>query len=259
MNVSSIVKKGAPSVEPHELTVISDPTDPLYDHRLHLPIKDEAVLNLAAAGQVQPIAVRARGFDEMVIVDGLQRWKRATVINHLVGRRAYEGEVACILEAIERLKNSTIGRRVVELAGGGMKLYISVYRGADKEALRAKGSANVWREDDGKAEQIRKAQQMSRHGFSNAEIAETLGKTETTVERYLAADPDKPITRKKRGKSKRPGTKRLGQLAELLTDPAPNLAVVLGWASGTRTEAEVVEAWPQLAPALKAAKKRKAA
>lgn len=262
MNIQSIVKKGAPSVEPHELAVILDESDPLFDARLYLDIKDEAVLNFAAAGQVQPIAVRARG-DEMVIVDGLQRWKRATVINHLAGKCEYVGSVKSISEAIERLKDSPIGRRIVELAPRGMKLYVSVYRGNEKESLGAKVSANVWREDDAISEYIRKAQQMARHAFNVEEIAAALGKSEATIEKYLNADPDKPAVRKKKGKHVKPGTKRLKELATVAAesedDDVQSLGVIFGWLAGTKTEADVLAEWPELADSLKASKKRKAA
>lgn len=262
MNIQSIVKKGAPSVEPHELAVILDEEDPLFDARLYLPIKDEAVLNFAACGQVQPIAVRARG-DEMVVVDGLQRWKRAMVINHLAGRCEYTGKIKSIAEAIERLKDSPIGRRIVELAPRGMKLYVSVYRGDERESLGAKVSANVWREDDAKAEYIRKAQQMARHAFSVEDIAAALGKSEATIEKYLNADPDKPATRKAKGKHVKPGAKRLGEIEDITGNHDDTdiraLAVIFGWLRGRRTEADVIQEWPALADVLKASKKRKAA
>lgn len=262
MNIQSIVKKGAPSVEPHELAVILDESDPLFDARLYLPIRDEAVLNFAAAGQVQPIAVQVRA-GEMVIVDGLQRWKRATVINHLAGRCEYTGTIDAIVDSIQNLKDSPIGRRIVELAPRGMKLYVSVYRGDERESLGAKVSANVWREDDAKAEYIRKAQQMARHAFSVADIAAALGKSEATIEKYLNADPDKPTTRKAKGKHVKPGQKRLKQL-QVVADESDDedvrgLGVIFGWAAGTKTEADVLAEWPELADSLKASKKRKAA
>jgi hypothetical protein len=254
MDFSSIIKKGAPSVEPHELTVITKLDDPLYDGRIHLPVKDEAVLNFAAAGQVQPVAVRSRGYDELVIVDGLQRWKRATIINHLVGRHTYRGGLPAIDEAVARLKDSDIGRRIVELAGGGMKLYVSIFRAGDNESLRAKASANVWREDDAIAEQIRKAHQLARHGFSPADISETLGKSVKTIERYLAADPDKPKQKKKRGKAARPSVKRIHAIHDRASEES-DIGWALGLVLGKVSEDDFYRNFPDLKPS----KKRKAA
>lgn len=267
MDVQSLVKKGTPSVEPHDLTLIEDPKHVLYDARVHLPIPDGAILNFAAVGQAQPVSVRPSGLDELVVVDGVQRVKRALVINHLSGRAAYKGKLKPVLEAIDRLKGSDVGKRIIEEASKGMKLQIALFRGqgaeADKSALRAKASANTWRTDDVRAEKIRRAQQMDRQGISADEIAGDLGiKTVATVKRMLNADPDKPAKSGKRGKATRPSAKRLAELAALAKeriesgDPemsALNNALAFA-AGGLISEKDFFVLYPALKPEAKKAK-----
>ena len=261
MNTSDIIKRGGPSVEPHELTIVTDPDDPLYDRRLHLPISDEALINLAAVGQVQPIAVRPRGMG-LVIVDGLQRWKRATVINMLTARQGYAGEVSAIHEAYNRCKASDLGRRIIELCPAGIKLRVSVFRADEKEAQRAKASANEFREQDPVSEKARKAQQMSRHGLEDEEIAQSFGVSGATIQRWLALDVDRPKDRKKRGKATRPSRKRIAEVAKFFSDHArTDASIAMQWALGLGSDDELIKALQlpnDIEAAFKAAKKAKA-
>lgn len=77
MDFTSLIKKGQPSVEPHELTLVEDTTDILYDKRIELPLDDRSILNLAAVGQAQPVSVRPRGFDDLVPVDKPTKKRKA--------------------------------------------------------------------------------------------------------------------------------------------------------------------------------------
>lgn len=252
-------KRGAPSVEPHELKVITDPSDPLFDARIYLPLTDEAILNFAAVGQVQPIAIRTRGFDDLVVVDGLQRWKRATVINAICGKRRYDGTIEPVVAAIERLTMSGLDRRIIELCPSGVKLKVSLYRADDKISQLAKASANEFRVGDEVGEKARKAQQMSRHGIEDADIATAFGVTGQTVRRWLALDLDAPKERKKRGKATRPSRKTLAGLAvELAHVGCPSFAAIIEWSLGMRTDAELIDELPVFESTLKATKKAKA-
>ena len=47
-NASSFLKRGSPSIWPHELTVADDPDHPLFDDRMPLPVTDERIRNFAA-------------------------------------------------------------------------------------------------------------------------------------------------------------------------------------------------------------------
>ncbi len=248
----SLFKRGQTSVDPHELKLITDKRDALYDARVHLPVPDEDILNLAAVGFVQPVSVRLRG-DEAVIVDGVQRVKRSLIINAIAGKHTYTGSVQSVKEAIIRLSlaSSTVGRRIIELCPEGVKVPISVHRGKESEAFAAKVSANEFRQGDPIIEKARKAQQLNNHGHDAADIAAMFRVSAATVKRWLAMDTEKErAPKKKRAKSTRPTPARIQKtLTAANADWSDEQKVLVDWLLGKSTDADLFEQFPFLKPA----------
>lgn len=267
-SASSFLKRGSPSAWPDELTVINDANHALFDERLALPVTDERLRNLVAVGQVQPIAVRVEG-NELVVTAGRQRWKMATVINHLVGTRPYVGKIKSVSDAISRLKGTALAKWIADQVPNGMKLQFVVYRGDAMEAGRASTSENEMRVDDPREAKIRRAQRMAKQGHSPEDIADAFGfgvdaAAVAKVKRWLKVDLSAPPKEREARTAMRPSAKRIDDvLAMLATNPdikeVNGAIVLLRWATGKVTAAEVSEQWPELAEALGAAKKAKAA
>ena len=127
------------------------------------------MLNLAAVGFVQPVSVRLRG-DEPVIVDGVQRVKRALIINAVVGA-SYTGH-SVDQEAIIRLSVYRLiaGKRIIELSAKGVKVPIIVHRGKEGR-VRCEGLGQRVPPGRPIIEKARKAQQLNTHGHDAADIA----------------------------------------------------------------------------------------
>jgi hypothetical protein len=249
----SIFKRGSTSVDPHELTLITDKRDPMYDARVHLDVPDEDILNLAAVGFVQPVAVRLRG-DDAVIVDGVQRVKRSLIINAVTGTRAYTGNVQAVKEAIMRLSrsDSAVGRRIIDLCPKGVKVPISVHRGKEADAFAAKVSANEFRQGDPIIEKARKAQQLNNHGHDAADIAAMFRVSAATVKRWLAMDTEKERgPKKKRAKSTRPTPARIQKTlgAVDMKEWSDEQRVLVQWLLGKGTDADLFAEFPFLKPA----------
>ena len=239
------LKRGTPSRWPHELTIITDPDDSHYDEREKNEIKPEAVLNLAVVGQVQPVSVHMYG-KRLILVDGLQRTKRALVINHLNGSHAYKGDLAAVKTCIEKLTGTDMAARIVEECPRAMKLAVVPFRGTEAAAYGAKGSANEFRDDDPIAFKAAKAQRMLRKwNYSAEEVSDQLGVSVATVKRWDKLDLTKPRPeRKKRGKSTRPTRKKLGEALERAA--SKELKALLGWVLGKVTLADAAKHFPEL-------------
>jgi ParB family chromosome partitioning protein len=63
-------------IDPAELVLIVDTDHPLYDERVHLPVEESLVRNIAVYGVIEPVIVAKLG-DQPVVVDGRQRVKAA--------------------------------------------------------------------------------------------------------------------------------------------------------------------------------------
>jgi len=253
------LKRGGQSIEPDELTLITDRKDPLFDARVFNEITDAAILNVAAVGFVQPAAVRLRG-KEAIVVDGQQRTKRGLVINHIVGRSLYRGDIPAVKAAIARLAlaSSDIGRRIIELCADGVKIPITVHRGAEKEAYAAKVSANEYREGDAIREKARKAQQLAKHGHDEGEIAAMFNVHVQTVKRWLARNVDKePGVRKTRAKKIKPTAKRVGLVLARLEDwnGTERESALLNWVLGNKSLETLAKEFPEFAPPAPEAKR----
>lgn len=243
---TGIAKRGSPSMEAHELTLITDISDPSFDRRVLNPVSDEAILNLAAVGFVQPVSVHPRG-NTMIVVDGQQRTKRALIINAIVGRHDYDGPIQAVHDALKRLqlKDSLIGRRIIELCPQGVKVPITIHRGTEAHAYKAKVSANEFREGDPIAEKARKAQRLVQQGHDESGIAESFGVHVQTVKRWLAMDTEKVKTKKPRAKNSRPSFVRVAKVYE---SGAVNgeTGLMLGWICGKVTREKLIEKFPKL-------------
>lgn len=239
------------SAAAHELTLIVDKDDRLYDHRVFEPLSDEFILSVANHGVLQSIRCQARGKDNVVII-GKQRTKACLVIDHLVGARAYKGTLAPVLEAVQRLKVSDLGKRIVDLVGAkGVRLTVLVVppSAGAAGAQRVMGVENAHRRGDTDAELARKAQRMETLGVPRQEIASDLGLTLNKLGRLLKVDPDAaPAPKKKREPGpKRPGAKRLAAARAVYAEEEESVpALLLGWVLGEVPAARVVAVLPAL-------------
>lgn len=270
-NASSFLKRGSPSKWPDELVVVTDPSLPGYDERLDaVPVTDERIRNFAAVGQIQPVSVLVVG-DDLVINAGRQRWKRAMVINHIVGARPYTGKVKPVLDAIARIKGTSFAKWIADTCPNGVKLQFAVYRGDSMDAGRAAVSENEQRDEDVREAKIRKAQRMAKQGHAAEDIADAFGfgvdaAAVAKVRRWLKVDLSAPPSKPKpRGAATRPSAKALTAAATELRRATVGYSVdfstiadLLDYAAGSKTIADIAKINTGLAEVL-AEKKAKAA
>jgi Homeodomain-like domain-containing protein len=246
--VASLVKRGSPSAWPHELEVVDDPTDPFFDDRNELPVSDERIRNFVLVGQVQPISVKLRG-GRLLVNAGRQRWKRATIINHVAGHRAYAGKLQSVLDAIKRIRGTDLETLIADRCSAGMKLQFTLYRGDEKEAAGASMSENEQRDEDPLINKIKRAQRLAKHGHTAQDIADYCGVSEQTAKKWLGRDLSAPpATRKPRAKSTKPSKSVVNDVVIALGDP--KVGTLLCWVRGESTTEQVLEFYPELAEAL---------
>lgn len=241
------LRRGTPSRWPHELAVITDPDDKEYDKRETNKIDPAAVLNLATMGQIQPLSVRLVG-TRLTITDGLQRVKRALVINHLNGSHPYKGDCESVKTCIKAMTGTPIGKRVVEECPRAMKLQIVPFRGDDRQAYGAKASANEFRQDDPMVFKMEKAQRLiNKFNYSPEDVAEAMNVSVATVNRWRRIDLSKPRGEpKKRGKATRPGKIAIETAFEKIKSDKQAHAL-LGWVLGKVKLDDVKMLYPALA------------
>ena len=255
-NASGYLKRGQPALYPHEITVIEDSKHPLYDPRIENPISDDRIRNIVMVGQIVPVSIRIEE-DDAILVDGRGRWKIGTVINHVVGVKSYTGKLACVREAIARLKGTELEKLIVDrCAPLGIKLAFTVRRGTMDDAVSGMVSANEQRDDDPKEAKIRRAQRISGLNHPAETIAIDMGQTVSTIKRWLKVDIDKPREKKTRGKAARPGKRLVDSVISTLGDP--KIGTLIGWIRGEATDEQLLAFCPELGEAL-AAKTKKAA
>lgn len=269
MNAQALLKRGAPAEYPHEISVASDESALLYDKRLTNPISEERIRNFVVMGQIQAITIRVNG-NKADVVEGRQRWKMATVINHVAGVKLYKGPIKAIHDCIAMVEASDLAELIKAKYTHGMKLTFTVKRGDERSAALASIAANEMRDADPLELKIGKAQRLAGAGFSVDEIREAFGNgvTAETVRRWLATDIEKRKAEPrgkpgpKKGGVKRPGAKKMGAALAALegSSEAVDCAafMVLEWVSGKVTDARLAEEFPALKDAL-AAKPAKAA
>jgi len=245
-NLAAMMKRGTPSCWPHEINIIDDPSDPGFDERLENPIKEERVRSLLLVGQAQALALRLRDDGKVVIVEGRQRWKIATLINHLAGVKLYKGKVEAIHEAIETFKGTELEELCADRASKGLRLTFTAFRGDETRATRATAAANEQRDDDPLNVKIKRVQRMVNVlNHDVGDVAVDMGVTTQTINRWLKVDADKKRQRRKPNGKRRPGAKRLSMARDALKLNVP-ANLLLGWVLGDVGQAELVAAWPAL-------------
>jgi ParB family chromosome partitioning protein len=148
------------SMDPNKLTIIGLDTDdgpehPLYDERIHLPVKEGLVRNIMLNGVIQNVVVRKNG-DTVEVVDGRQRVRAAR-------------------EANERL--AAEGKELVHVP-------TSVRRGKDHALFGVTISANENRYDDDVMVKAEKCQRYMDMGRSEDEAAVQFGVDAKTVKMW---------------------------------------------------------------------------
>ena len=132
---------------------LGDPDHPLYDPRVHVPVKDVLVENLQKYGNLQPISVlKLDGY--FTVIDGRHRV--------LAARKA--------------------NKDLIEAGSMTLKLKCEVKKGAPKKHVGAITSSNELRFEDSYVNRAKKiTERMEIFGHSVEEIAEDFGKSVQTI------------------------------------------------------------------------------
>lgn len=145
------------SMNPEDLTVVTDMKNALYDERSDKPLDENMVLNIMAYGVKQPVIVRKNG-EELEVVDGRQRTR-------------------CAIEANKRLKAEGKER---------LKVPVMLARGEDKDMFGIAIFCNEIRSDDTPMVRAKKAQRLIDLGKSIDEAAIVFGVTKAAINQWLA-------------------------------------------------------------------------
>ena len=134
-------------VLPEDVVVVTDPKNPLYDERVHMPVPETLIRNIMAKGVLHQIRIRKNDEQKWEVVVGRQR-VRATA------------------EANRRLK---------EEGKPPIKLDATIVRGEDRDIYGVVVSENEHRTDDSPMAKAKKAQRMEDLGSSEEEICNSFG------------------------------------------------------------------------------------
>jgi len=93
-------KKDVLLFDPENLALVEDPTNPLYDERVALPVSEALVLNIMAYGVIEPIVVRKNAETEQTeVVAGRQRVKACREANkRLMAKGCEPHRIAAIVK-----------------------------------------------------------------------------------------------------------------------------------------------------------------
>lgn len=145
--------------DPSALHLVDDPAHPLYDERIHLPINEAMVLNIADQGVLEPIIVwKDPETGQVCVVDGRQR------VRHTI-------------EANKRLVAE--GKEPHQVSG-------VVRRGSAVRMQQAMVSANEIRQADSPLGRAKKMAGMLERGHDEKDLALYFGCTLPTVKATLA-------------------------------------------------------------------------
>ncbi|KKW45604.1 MAG: Chromosome partitioning protein gp35 [Parcubacteria group bacterium GW2011_GWB1_56_8] len=144
------------SIEPERLSLIIEPTHPLYDPRVHLPLDPGFVANIDRRGVVTPIRVRKNGA-ALEVVAGRQRVRAAVEANKL---RAARGDEA-------------------------LKVRVWLFRAEDDRALTGLMTAENLRTDDPPTMRARKCAKMLADGWVVEDVAVAWGCSAQSISNYL--------------------------------------------------------------------------
>lgn len=148
--------------EPESLVLVTDPTHPLFDERVNLPLKESLVRSIKRDGVMVPIVVRSngkgrRGKPIIEVVDGRQR-------------------VKATIEANKRLK-----------AAGKPTLRIpAIYRrGDDGQSLTVMITTNENRQQDDVVTRAEKLKRYLDSGYDEKQAQVTFGVTARDIRQLL--------------------------------------------------------------------------
>ncbi len=145
-------------VMPEELTLVTEEGHPLFDPRVHLPLRESLVLNIKAHGVKEPILVRKNG-DILEVVDGRQRVKHA-------------------IEANKRFRAEGCEQ---------IRVRVIIERGDDATMAGIMVLTNENRMDDNPVAKAEKARKLIYdYGKSEADVAVVFGCTKQTLKMYLS-------------------------------------------------------------------------
>ena len=229
-----------------ELTLIGDPHDPLYDHRIETrKLTREFLLSIAMRGVETPISVRRRGKDN-VVIRGKQRTKGVIVVNALCPGIPYTGPVKSIHEAIREFgADQDFVKKVTEWVTKALKIRaVPANAGDERDARMSMRVENSMRYGDVREETIRAAKaEHEKYGTSAEDIATSEGVSVATARRWLATDLSAPKGSKKRSKHGRPTNKQIRNFAEQVqAHLTPREAALLDWiATGKSSGKNIAE------------------
>lgn len=96
-NASECPRTNMYMVDPDDLVIITDKSDPLYDPRVELPVEEPMVLNIMHKGILQNIRIVRRN-NQDVVITGRQRVKAAREANKRLRKEGKEPiKVPCVL------------------------------------------------------------------------------------------------------------------------------------------------------------------
>lgn len=173
------------SLDPRELTLVTESKHPLYDERVHWPLDEAMIASIMADGVLQPIVARRNG-TQLEVIFGRQRTKNAVEAN----------------------------RRLKEKGAYLIKVPVVIRGGDDRDLLGASIAENEIRRPDIVLMKAAKARRMVNLGATNADIAVKFGVVAETIENWLKLDELHPDIKKlvARGKLKYTVAMRLSKL-----------------------------------------------
>ena len=155
-------------IDPDELSLVDDPAHPNYDRRIHLPLKEELVLNIMALGVIKPVVIGAEWKGHPAVVDGRQRVRHAREANRRLKAR---GEAVIRVACVRR-------------------------RGTDAELAKVSVSANEFAQNDEPIAKAEKAARLLGLGATNDEVCLAFGWSIKTLKAHLALLEAAPAVQK---------------------------------------------------------------
>lgn len=228
----------------NELTIITDPKDPLYDRRVEDPLKREFVLNIALRGVDTAINIRRRD-TQNVVVRGKQRSKAVIVVNALAAGVPYTGPIRAVHAAIREFgADEDFVKKISLFVKKPLKLRaLPANSGDERDARLGMRAENAHRHGDPLAMQIQFVQEEhEKYGTAIADLAANENVSEATIKRWLKMDPNARGPRKKRGKATRPGAKAIEALVEQIrVHMTPRESALLDWIRGKTNGKDIAE------------------
>lgn len=145
------------NIEPERLVLVTDPSHPMYDPRVHLPLDESLVLNIMHHGVIEPVNICKDGSD-LVVVAGRQRVKSAREANR---RFRAEGKVPMLVTCMLR-------------------------KGDDASLFGVLVSENELRKEDTPLGRADKLQRFLAMGRTEAEAVVVFGVTRQTIANWKA-------------------------------------------------------------------------